>query len=83
MKSRPYPETTSQQVEHGWRFGWVDVVVIIGVFALLRTVVTLGGDMRAQFDELHPPTLSLDIALIPYYTARTVLRMFIAFAASR
>ena len=82
MKSRPYPETTSQQVEHSWRFGWVDVVVIIGVFALLRTVVTLGGDMRAQFDELHPPTLSLDIALIPYYTARTVLRMFIAFAAS-
>ena len=36
--------------------------------------------MRVQFDELHPPPLSLDVALIPYYTARTVLRMFIAFA---
>ena len=82
MNFRSYPATTGQQVERSWRFGWVDVVVIIGVFALLRTVVTLGGDMRVQFDELHPPELSLDVALIPYYTARTVLRMFIAFAAS-
>ncbi len=38
--------------------------------------------MRVRFDELHPPPLSLDVALIPYYTARTVLRMFIAFAAA-
>src|SRR4029077_7838530 len=35
-----------------------------------------------RFDELHPPAISLDLALIPYYTARTVLRMFIAFAAA-
>ena len=56
--------------------------MIVVVFALLRTVVILGGDMQAQFDELHPPELSLDIARIPYYTARTVLRMFIAFGAS-
>ncbi len=52
------------------------------VFALLRAVVILGGDMRAQFDELHPPEISLDTALIPYYAARTVLRMFIAFGAA-
>ena len=82
MNPRSYPATTGQQVERSWRFGWVDVVVILGVFALLRTVVMLGGDMRVQFDELHPPELSLDVALIPYYTARTVLRMFIAFGAS-
>jgi NitT/TauT family transport system permease protein len=82
MNLRSYPATTGQQIERSWRFGWVDVVVIIGVIALLRTVVTLGGDMRVQFDELHPPALSLDVALIPYYTARTVLRIFIAFGAS-
>jgi len=82
MNVRPYPATTSQQVERAWRFGWIDALVIVAVFALLRVVVTLGGDMRAQFDEFHPPSLSLDVALIPYYTARTVLRMFIAFAAS-
>src|SRR5215471_10433126 len=82
MNARSYPATTGQQVERTWRFGWVDAIVIVGFFALLRTLVTLGGDMQAQFDELHPPPLSLDVALIPYYTARTVLRMFIAFAAS-
>ena len=49
---------------------------------LLWLLVALSGDMRVRFDELHPPPLSLDVALIPYYTARTVLRMFIAFAAA-
>ncbi|MGH8801023.1 MAG: ABC transporter permease subunit, partial [Casimicrobiaceae bacterium] len=52
------------------------------VLGILWAVVVLGGDMRARFDELHPSSISLDVALIPYYTARTTLRMFIAFAFS-
>src|SRR5215468_3095848 len=80
--ARSYPETTGQQVERAWRVNWIDAVVLASVFALLWLIVVLGGDMRAQFDELHPPQLSLDIAYLPYYTARTVLRMFIAFAAA-
>ncbi len=82
MNPRPYPETTGQQVERRWRFGWIDAIVILTIFVLLWSLVVLGGDMRVRFDELHPPPLSLDVALIPYYTARTVLRMFIAFAAA-
>src|SRR5215468_864970 len=82
MTTRAYPQTTGQQVERGWRFGWIDAIVILAVFAMLWLVVVLTGDMKVQFDELHPPPLSLDVALIPYYTARTVLRMFIAFAAA-
>ena len=82
MTTRAYPETTGQQVEPGRGFGWIDALVIVGVFALLWLIVALSGDMRVQFDELHPPSLSLDVSLIPYYTARTVLRMFIAFAAA-
>jgi NitT/TauT family transport system permease protein len=81
MTPRPYPETTGQQVDQA-QFGWIDVVVVVAVFALLRVLVTLGGDMRVHFDELSPPVLSLDPANIPYYAARTVLRMFIAFGAS-
>ncbi|HUL96686.1 MAG TPA: ABC transporter permease subunit [Usitatibacter sp.] len=77
-----YPPTTAQQLESGWRFSWVDLVVLLGLFALLWALVVLGGDMRAQFDELHPPPLSLDPWMIPYYTARTVLRMLIAFTAA-
>src|SRR5450432_4819902 len=82
MTARPYPETTGQQVAPGWRYGWIDAIVIVSVFALLWLLVALSGDMRVRFDELHPPPLALDVARIPYYTARTVLRMFIAFAAA-
>ncbi len=82
MTARPYPETTGQQVEHGRKYGWIDAVVVLTVFVLLWLIVALSGDMQVRFDELHPPPLSLDVALIPYYTARTVLRMFIAFAAA-
>ena len=82
MTARPYPQTTGQQVERGGRFGWIDAIVMLAVFALLWMIMALSGDMRVQFDELHPQTLSRDISLIPYYTARTVLRMFLAFAAA-
>src|SRR5208337_1216605 len=82
MTERPYPETTGQQVERGWRYGWIDALVILVVFVLLWLLVVLSGDMRVRFDELNPPPLSLDLKFIPYYTARTVLRMFIAFGAA-
>src|SRR3977135_3280636 len=82
MTVRAYPQTTGQQVERAWRLGWIDAIVLLTIFVLLWLLVVLGGDMRIRFDELHPPPLSLDVALIPYYTARTVLRMFIAFAAA-
>jgi NitT/TauT family transport system permease protein len=82
MPARAYPQTTGQQLERGSSFGWLDAVVILAIFALLWLLVVLSGDMRVRFDELHPPSLSLDVAFIPYYTARTVLRMFIAFAAA-
>ena len=80
--TRAYPETTGQQVDRPWRFGWTDAVVILAIIVFLWSLIVLGGDMRVRFDELHPPAISLDVALIPYYTARTVLRMFIAFAAA-
>jgi len=82
MFARPYPDTTGQQVGRGWRFGWIDAIVILAVFVLLWLLVVLTGDMQVRFDELHSPPLSLDVVLIPYYTARTVMRMFIAFAAA-
>ncbi len=82
MSIRAYPQTTGQQVERSFGFGWIDAIVILTIFVLLWLLVVLSGDMRVRFDELHPPPLSLDVSLIPYYTARTVLRMFIAFAAA-
>jgi len=80
--TRAYPETAGQQLEQGWRFGWVDAVIIMAVCVLLWLLAVLGGDMRVRFDELNPPAISLDLEYIPYYTARTVLRMMLAFAAA-
>jgi len=80
--ARAYPETTGQQLERTWRVNWVDAIVLSTVLAMLWLLVVLSGDMRVQFDELHPPQLSLDVAYLPYYTARTVLRMMIAFGAA-
>ena len=57
MDPLPYPPTTAPQFESGWRFSWVDLVVLLAVFALLWALVVLGGDMRVQFDELNPPPL--------------------------
>ena len=81
MPARTYPQTNVQQGERR-RSGWIDVAVAAAIFGLIWVVISLGGDMRVRFDELHQPPLSLDVRMIPYYTARTVLRMFIAFAAS-
>ncbi len=54
MIARSYPQTTGQQLERGWRFGWIDAVVVLTVFVLLWLLVVLTGDMRVRFDELHP-----------------------------
>lgn len=82
MTVNSYPDFTSQQVDSSRRFNWIDGVVILAILVLLWLIVSLGGDMRVHFDELHSPPLPLGIEYIPYYTARTVLRMFIAFGAS-
>lgn len=82
MIENSYPNVTAQQVSGEHRLHWVDAIVALGIVVLLWLVVSLGGDMRVKFDELHAPPLSLDIVNIPYYTARTVLRMFIAFFCS-
>ena len=82
MATNSYPNVTSQQVASGWQLNWIDGVVVLAILVMLWLIVSLGGDMRVHFDELHAPALSLDLKYIPYYTARTVLRMFIAFAAS-
>ncbi len=79
---RAYPANNIQNNVSGRIPGWIDLAVIGLVFALLWMVVNLGGGMGVRFDELHPPELSLDVRMIPYYTGRTVLRMFIAFGAS-
>ncbi len=64
------------------RFGWVDLVVLVGLFALFEGVLKFGRGMWVPFNEAHFPQLDLSESMIPYYAGRTLLRMWIAFACS-
>lgn len=64
------------------RLGWEDGVVLLAVFGLLWSVLHFGHGMLDRFDEAAMPKISTDPKDIPYYAARTVLRMWIAFVFS-
>ncbi|MBV8175140.1 MAG: sulfonate ABC transporter permease, partial [Verrucomicrobia bacterium] len=59
-------------------FTWVDLVVLLGVFGLLWTVLHFGQGMIVRFNENQSPEISTDVRNIPYYAGRTVLRMWLA-----
>lgn len=63
-------------------FNRYDAMVAMGLFALLYAAVHVGQGMFARFSPEHPPPISLNPALLPYYAARSVLRMFVALALS-
>lgn len=67
----------------GRRLSWVDLVVAAGIIAVLYAVVKLGRGMTVNLTAGHTAThISTDIADVPYYAARSLLRMFIALAIS-
>lgn len=64
------------------KFGWADVLVIFLLLSILYAAAKLGSGMRVPFSPGQQPTLSLDPKWLPYYAGRSLMRMFIAFAAS-
>jgi NitT/TauT family transport system permease protein len=68
--------------EHRGRFGWLDVVILAGLFGLFWSVLHFGGGMLVQFDEKAMAPLETGVWSIPYYAGRTLLRMWIAFGCS-
>jgi NitT/TauT family transport system permease protein len=70
-----------REVLRGRGISWVDVVVGAGIIALLYTVVRLGQSMSVNFTPGRTPVvISTDLSNVPYYAARSLLRMFIALA---
>jgi NitT/TauT family transport system permease protein len=63
-------------------FGWADLVILIGVFGLLWSILHFGRGMIVHFDENSVPAISTDLHNLPYYAGRTILRMWIAFGLS-
>ncbi len=72
-----------REVLRGSSLSWVDLVVGAGIIALLYAVVRLGQSMAVNFTPGRTPVvISTDIANVPYYAARSLLRMFIALGLS-
>ncbi|WP_337831591.1 ABC transporter permease subunit [Pseudonocardia sp. TMWB2A] len=65
------------------RQGAVDIAVLVGAAALLWALVRLSHGLDVPFDEATVPSrISTDPAELPYYAARSLLRMFVALALS-
>ncbi|ONI81557.1 sulfonate ABC transporter permease [Actinosynnema sp. ALI-1.44] len=82
---RSYPSRDAQGSLRGDRpiRRAADVVVFLGAAVLLWAVVRLSQGVDVPFDETTAPsTVSTDPAELPYYAARSLLRMFAALALS-
>ena len=61
----------------------VDIVVFLAAAVLLGVIARVSSGMNVPFDETSAPsTVSTDPAQLPYYAARSLLRMFAALAMS-
>jgi NitT/TauT family transport system permease protein len=76
-------ELPVREVLRGRRLNWADLVVAVGVVLVLYMVVRLGESMTVNFTPGRAPVpISTDITHVPYYAARSLLRMFAALALS-
>ena len=64
------------------RFGPLDLVVAASIIGIFYVVVRLAGSMTTAFPARSVSTISTDPSHLPYYAARSLLRMFIALAIS-
>ena len=61
---------------------WADVIVFLSFVGVLATVGWLGHSLWAPFTPEARPVVSLSPWDLPYYAARSLLRMFVALGAS-
>ncbi|WP_067574628.1 ABC transporter permease [Nocardia acidivorans] len=65
------------------RSRWADIAVFAGAAILIWMVVRLSAGMNVPFDHTDAPSsISTDPAELPYYAARSLLRMFVALGLS-
>ncbi|MET9491069.1 ABC transporter permease subunit [Nocardia sp. NPDC006630] len=65
------------------RSRWADIAVFAGAAVLIWLVVRVSQGMNVPFDDSSAPSsISTDPAELPYYAARSLLRMFLALGLS-
>lgn len=65
-------------------FTLADVTLLLGVLALLIGITHVARDVFVPFvpNRIEPPPIDLSLGQLPYYLARSSLRMFLALGAS-
>ncbi len=67
----------------GWRkLTLLDLVVAAAIMALLYAIVSVGRDATLSFAPTNVTTIDTSARHLPYYAARSLLRMFIALGLS-
>lgn len=69
-------------VKQGKKSRIIDLFILLFLFALFYGLVYVGQGMRAPFSPLDQPRIDLSPVHLPYYAARSLARMFLAFFAS-
>ncbi|MFI9718426.1 ABC transporter permease [Streptomyces sp. NPDC052396] len=64
------------------RLSWVDLVVAAAVLVGMYLLLRVGKGATVSFDPAQVVKVDTDPAKLPYYAARSLLRMFVALAAS-
>ncbi|HJZ29053.1 MAG TPA: ABC transporter permease subunit, partial [Streptosporangiaceae bacterium] len=77
--TRSFP---SRDVLRRPRFSPVDIVVFVAIALLLFGILRLARSLNSSSASAHVAVISTDPANLPYYAARSLLRMFIAFFVS-
>jgi NitT/TauT family transport system permease protein len=72
------PTFPSRDPLRRFRFRPLDALVGAGVFLLLYAVVRVGASAHVPFHPSQATTISTSPSRLPYYAARSLLRMFIA-----
>lgn len=62
-----------------FKFGPIDIFVFIAIGFIIWIIGSLSHDMAAPLSPDVHPEISLDLWHLPYYAARSTLRMFIAY----
>ncbi|MEU3355068.1 ABC transporter permease subunit [Streptomyces sp. NPDC037389] len=65
-----------------WRPSWVDVAVAAAVLVGMYLLLRVGEKATVSFDPAHVVKVDTSPAELPYYAARSLLRMFAALAVS-
>ncbi len=63
-------------------FGLIDVAVLVAVLVGLYAIVRVGSGAAVSFTPTNVTTINTDPGHLPYYAARSLLRMFVALGLS-